>query len=137
MTITTQRTDTDRQIQNAMTEAEWTDLLYEMALEVSRYGATPHFGGDPMILTISEVLSVDIPLNERELVDRVAFVRRADALGTLTAQKRHLAKQFSTNTQPPTPATSQGASASDPTGRGAVDELLRLWRQSTAGSDPE
>lgn len=57
--ITTQRQDAGRQIQNAMTEAEWTDLLYEMALEMSRFGATPIFNGDPMVVTVSEVISLD------------------------------------------------------------------------------
>jgi hypothetical protein len=133
--IATQRIDTGRDIQQALTPGEWAAMLFDVLLEVGRYGAGVQLSGGeadgkaPLTVTISETVSVEAPLTERDLVDRVGFVRRADWLGMLTVRKHHTAKQFASSA--PT-TTGQPASGTPST---ALLEILKRWTVPQADDD--
>lgn len=57
----------------------------------------------------------------------MAFVRRADILGTLTVQKRHAAKQLATATQPP-PSPRAPQSAQPAEGWSSLGDLFQRLR---------
>ncbi len=95
LSIATERSDSDGSARSSLSDQLWFQMLYDIALELGRFGAVVNFSDDPHLkITIQESLTIDADLTEREVIDKVAFVVRADSLGNLIAGKYTTAAQF-------------------------------------------
>ncbi len=111
LTIATDRTDTESTMKNSLADETWHQMIYEIALELGRFGAYVNFRFDPLTMTIYDNVSVDMHSRVSDVVDKANFVNRADTLAVLIAGKHTAASRFA--------------------GSGTVDEISVAARPST------
>ena len=102
------QSETDTTLLGGMSAKDQYDLKYEFQLELARFGVFYSVTENPLSITVFVSLTVDESLNEGLVVDRVDFIRRADHLVELLAQRRAVALLLSEPSKPSLDNIAQG-----------------------------
>jgi hypothetical protein len=94
---------------NQMEAGDWVDLKFELEQELAKFGVYYQARDIPYSITIWIPVPVDETLNEARMIERIDFLRRADALVGLIAGRRMTASLFTQTVRPNIPDVWQGS----------------------------
>ena len=125
ISVGTQKIDQNGAIRALLEDGKWWDMIFDLLLEVGGYGAYIDVTENPLTLTFQEIIPTRDGIQERDLVGKVEFVRRAEALASLVVTK-HTAKDYFDRT------ATFGQMKSSMQAPKNSEELLERLRQSRA-----